>query len=693
MDSDVEFSFAEWDDLSETPLMHLSYFMQTLLPIRLIGWKNVKRHYESIISSNPSSSEDTYIVTGSNAEGYALPYSLIRTTPPIIEKPSDVDMLWVPGSIKISTTKLPEPNDTAFKGYLEYDGTQTGYARVCLPTVKQKDESFIFDEEEDKYYLSSTIMMGKVQSIIPLFALPESEKAWVQGPAFTIEDSQDVTRERMYDPNIGASRDFVFALACSPWPDIASSWKCRASKSKWLEPQLVDSIIEDGCHVVAVPSKKTLTPEREWRISFSASEGRLAREAVTDHQRQCYIYLKILRKQVMGNEPVLSSYVFKSVFLYCCEKLPVEYWRDYPGNCVLYMLDVLLECLGRKHVPTFFLPENNLIGHLSESEIDVAIGTVVTLRCDPITPILDYTDSRVIGYQSVIATFREVMKPLLDDMKLFKQHRDKNISIMNGIIATGYNICHYLLHEQPSQEEARIAKHQEAIMCLIDIYTLWLNPMGLNATLMQFINSAGLAIKDLEITCRFFEAVISLSAEYPEFSSVRGNLACMYHSSAYSYPDGSDQRTEYLSKAGKLFKQVYEETKCSAIDYVTYLVKQKRYEAAIHVLEEFTGNLDQHTSTGIAYSGKEQETLDEPLRNHVQVNGKIEADDVSFAYFYIVKCHGVLTKCDRHSSNVEIALQKFEKHCEKVKTGQALVLLEYAKSLSEAEVKPPEESN
>ncbi|XP_045205355.2 uncharacterized protein LOC123557753 [Mercenaria mercenaria] len=695
MDSDVEFSFAEWDDLSETSLMHLSYFIRTLLPIRLIGWKNVKRHYDGLVSRYPSSSGDTRIVTGSNAEGYALPYSTIRTTPHTIEKPSDVDILLVPGNIKISTTKLPEPNDTNFTGYLEYDGIQTGYVRVCLTTVKQEDEKFVFDEEAGKYYLSSTNMMEKLQSRMPSFPLAEVEKASVQGPALTVENSQDVTLETMFDPNIGVSTDSVIALACSPWPVIATSWKCRASKSKstWLEPQLVDSIIKDGCHVVPVPSKKSLTPDRECRISFSASEGRLAREAVTDYQRQCYIYLKILRKQVMGNKPVLSSYVFKSVFLYCCENLPVEYWRDYPGTCVLYMLDVLLECLDRKHVPTFFLPENNLIGHFSESEIKKAIETVVNLRRYPITPILDYTDTRIIGNQSVIATFRVVTKPLLDDMTLFKEHRDKNESIEKGIMMTGYNICHFLLNEQPRQEEAKIAKHQEAVMCYIDIYSQWLSHMVQNVTLRQFIYSMGLLFKEHEKTFRFFEAVVSLSAEYPEFSSLRGNLACMYHSLAYSHPDGSDQRTEYLNKAGKMFKQVYEETKSSAIDYVTYLVKQKRYEAALNILEEFTGNIDQHTPTGIAYSEKEQETLDEPLRNHVQVEGKIEADDVSFAYFYIVKCHGSLTKCDRHSSNVKIALQKFEKHCEKVKAGQALVLLKYAKSLVGAEVNSLEKSN
>jgi hypothetical protein len=332
-------------------------------------------------------------------------------------------------------------------------------------------------------------------------------------------------------------------------------------------------------------------------------------------------------------------------------------------------------------VPTFFLPENNLIGHMSDSEIDVAVATVVSMRCDPVSPILDYMDTRVIGYQSVIATFREVLKPLLEDMKVFKFHRDKNISVMKGIIASGYNICHYLLNENPSQEEAKTTKHQEAINCLIDIYKSWLVPMRLDATLMQFINSAGLMIKDLTITCRYFEAVVSLSAEYPEFASARGNLACMYHSLAYTEPEGSVLRSEYLEKAGHIFKQVYEENKSCIIDYVTYLVKIHMYQEAKNILEEFTANVESHTASGIAYSEKEKDTLEDPLRNHVQVHGKIEADDISFAYFYIVKCHASLKTCDK--GNIQPLIEKFEKHCKTMKTNQAEVLLGYAKSMLE----------
>lgn len=688
METSVEFRLEDFDGLSEIPVMHLTYIIQSLLPFRLIEWKTVKRHYESVLASmGDQSSEDlgdAFIVTGSMAEGYAMPYSLTRTNPPTIEKTSDVDILWVPGNMKVSTKKLQGSYSPEFKGYFEEDGLQPGYTKICLPTLKENDNSFIFDEEEKKYYLSSTVMLQKVYSCIPSMKLAESEEALIQGPAFTVVDNRIVTPRNMYEPNIGSARDLVTALVCSPWPEKANKWISRARRSPWLDAKLVESIVSDGCHVVAVPSKTALRPEVEWRISFSASEGRLAREAVTDYQRQCYIYLKILRHQVLKDtDVILSSYVFKSIFLHCCEKLPPHYWKDFPGNCVFYMLDVLLECLEKKHVPTYFLPENNLIAHLSQSELDAAIAFVVSLRIDPVTPILEYTDSRVIGYQSVIAPFREVMKPLLEDMKLYAEHRDKNTSLMKGIIGTGYNICHYLLHEQPSSKEAEVAKHQEAIRCLIDVYTLWLIPMGLNASLVQFINSAGLALKDSNISCRFFEAVVSLSAEFPEFLTVRGNLACMYHSCAYTFPDGSEKRQELLDKAEKAFQQTYNENKCSVIDYVTYLVKVKKYEAARHILEEFCEKLDGHVPVSIVYNANEQETLDEPLLQHVKKSGKIAADDISFAYFYLVKCYTALGNSGENSMQIKSILEKFELHSNREKAESTTALLHYAKSLVE----------
>ncbi|XP_053409050.1 nucleotidyltransferase MB21D2-like [Mercenaria mercenaria] len=319
--------------------------------------------------------------------------------------------------IPVSTKKLQDNHGTNFKAYLDYDNVHPGYARICIPGIKQDDDSFVFDGDVGKQYLSSTRYMRKLVSNLFKYDKEETTEVTIQGPAITLDNHIKLTAANMNTPDGTVPTDLVCALPCLPWPEIANSIKDRAVKSEWLQFPFVDSIVNDGCHIVAVPSKSSKKPELEWRISFSASEGRLAREVVTDKLRQCYVFLKILRYQSMKSKSILSSYVFKSVFLHCCEQLPVHYWKYFPGNCVLYMLDVLLECLEKKHVPTYFLPENNLIDHLTDDEITTAISAVEKLRLDPITPILVFMEDKMFACHCIKLKFRTMVKPLLDDIK------------------------------------------------------------------------------------------------------------------------------------------------------------------------------------------------------------------------------------------------------------------------------------
>lgn len=685
MDIERVFTVDDWDPLSEVPMMHLSYLIHTLLPTRLIEWKSVKRHYEGVAAGIKDSltTDLNCIVTGSMAEGYGIPVLARTTNPPSLEILSDVDILMVNHHLPISTRTLPEPNNTQFKACLEYDNLHAGYARIYVPRIKDKNKTLIFDEEAGKYYLSSTNYVSKMFSTHRKWDLEETSDVMIQGPAITIEDHSLLTADNVDKPNTGISEDFVSALPCFPWPESANAWKTRVEKSQWIHTSLVEEIVAAGCHVVGIPSKNSLKPDLEWRLSFSASEGKLSREAVTDHQRKCYVYLKILRYQVGKSQSFLSSYVFKSVFLHCCEKLPVNYWMDYPGNCVLYMLDVILECLMKKHVPTYFLPENNLVDHLNEDEMALAISTVEQLRLDPITPILDFMDGGTFQCHCLLVSFRQMVKPLLDDIAMYKEHRNKETSLWLGLYQNSYLICLEILKEETEDKEAILFRHQEAVRYMIDFHTVWLRQKQFCESIMQFLNTIGLTIKNLKLAMRFLEAVVSLDVEYPENRSVnRGNLACLYHSLAYTHSDGSELRNVYLTKAGDMFKQVYEEHKCSQIDYVTYLVKLRKYEDAKRILDEIIGDINEHINTSIVYNANEMDTLDDPLRQHVEIHGQIIGDTVSFAFFYTVKCLATPELGVQQASCTKTILEKFEKYCEEKENEHAYVLLGYAKEIA-----------
>ncbi|XP_045203820.2 uncharacterized protein LOC123556850 [Mercenaria mercenaria] len=691
METSVVFNPSDYDSWSGLPHLHLSTLIHILLPIRLVKWSAVKKNYEGLICQvNSLLTEDLKdnfkcVVTGSRAEGYTIPVYVPTALPKQEElffgDLSDVDVLLINEKVPVSTKKLQDNHDTNCKAYLDYDNVYPGYARICIPNIKQDDDSFVFDGDAGKHYLSSTRYMKKLVSGLSKCDKEETTEVVIQGPAITLDNNIKLTAANMNTPDGTTATDLVYALPCLPWPEIANSVKDRTLKSEWLQCSLVDSIINDGCHIVAVPSKSSTNPELEWRLSFSASEGRIAREAVTDNQRQCYLFLKILRYQNMKLKSILSSYVFKSVFLHCCEQLPVHYWKDFPGNCVLYMLDILLECLQKKHVPTYFLPENNLIGHLTNDEIAKAISTAEKLRLDPIAPVLGFMEDKVFACHCIKLKFRTIVKPLLDDIKEFRQHKNKVKCIKNGIFNTYYLICISLLKEQSDDKEGEMQKHQEAAKFMKDIYTNLIQPLNAYDSLVHFLNSFGLGIKEVELSMKFFEAVVSLSDENPEYLWCRGNLACMYHSAAYEHAFGSVLRKEYLDKAGEMFKQVYNEDRSSSIDYVTFLVKQDQFDEAMRILEDIIDK-ENIINTDYFYNSKECETLEDPLKTHVQKHGIIQGDTLSFAYFYMVKCLLVIEKDSRHSSLITATLNKFSTYCEDKKNEALFVLLQYANEIA-----------
>ncbi|XP_045203817.2 uncharacterized protein LOC123556848 [Mercenaria mercenaria] len=682
MESHIKFIDSDWDDASELSTLHLSYLVQLLLPVRHVGWKKENTFHKPFNIPLISGIDHTCIPTGSTAEGLNIPKCIVNNSS-MFEVFSDTDLLCVSYCLKISTREI-HGTGSGFSGYFDYNENMApGYTKICFIDEVTNKDVLTFDSKSGKHFLNRENFIKGAYSDAKVHLETDKDTS-IQGPALSVTEQELVEFKGKFDQHAGVSRDIVLALPCAPWPTIADKWKQRAKLSSWLQlqPSLVESIIEDGCHVVGTPPKKSQNPDLEWRISFSASEGRLAREAVTDHQRQCYIYLKILRHQVMKPDPVLSSYVFKSVFFYACEKLPVSFWRDRPGNCILYMLDLLLECLKRRHVPTYFVPENNLINHLSEAELDMAIFQVQNLRDNPISPVLEFTNRRSFAYHSQIVPFSSMAQPLLDDMKTFAAHRDRRRAVNDGFLLTAVTICQFYLLEHMGEQykEFEVQKHQEGIQTLIHLYNQWLKPSQFSVPpLVSFIASIGFEMEDHAQSCDFYEAVVTLGDVYPEFLDLRGNLASLYHSSAYTFTDTS-ARDKYLRKANDLFKELYNENTHCVIDYVTYLVKENQFEEAKCVIEEFLDKADETTNIVFSYSIKEMEIIDDNLRKHVQAHGIVFGDALSFAYYYLVKC---LCSLQQQSlSQVSEALCKLEQHCKETKTESSFDFYNEAKTMS-----------
>ena len=196
------------------------------------------------------------------------------------------------------------------------------------------------------------------------------------------------------------------------WPEAAMEWLVRPRPSGWPSSELVQEIFESGCHLAPVGRGKRLEdpvdfysycnkPEKavvcslvvptegneekrfmdqtEWRTSFSLAENKLG-ESVLPVQRHVMVLLKMIKKWYFPE--VISTYFLKNLLFWECEKKgEVSVWReDKSGNCLLFMLDRLQECLESRCLPHYIMPQSNLLLHEDPSSLKEAAAVVADVR-------------------------------------------------------------------------------------------------------------------------------------------------------------------------------------------------------------------------------------------------------------------------------------------------------------------------
>ena len=170
-----------------------------------------------------------------------------------------------------------------------------------------------------------------------------------------------------YASNLSCDR--VFAVACEGWPQPARGWPAR--KRRWPEKAIVDNIIQSGFHIVPKSSPGG-DIEKEWRLSFSDAEMLLVQQYNVT-QRCCFLAVKaMLNAEIKSKfDHGYCTYYAKTAMLWACEKAPPEMWRDNNlSNCISSLITSLATFYwdGHKsHLPHFFVPDFDLIGHLEQS--------------------------------------------------------------------------------------------------------------------------------------------------------------------------------------------------------------------------------------------------------------------------------------------------------------------------------------
>ena len=191
----------------------------------------------------------------------------------------------------------------------------------------------------------------------------------------------------------------------------------------------MNRIIEEGHHVVGKASPGG-DPGLEWRLSFSEAELTLA-EHRTHIQKKIYYIFKTIFKENLGKSDVISTYYLKTIVMWAMEQNPPEYWRENNiGQAVLGLLDDLYQALLTRNLSHYFIPQLNLLRHISWDILDEEAGDLLHLRKNILNinrnePILLSPKAKGTEYETVMRVSR----------KKFKAHHAKLIEFLsrNGI--------------------------------------------------------------------------------------------------------------------------------------------------------------------------------------------------------------------------------------------------------------------
>jgi len=250
---------------------------------------------------------------------------------------------------------------------LDTNGVHAGYVRLIKENNNQEQELLLSDlhtqdnEEERKG---------------PALRRDYKKRELARKFSFSIAD---VDRCVMQNIRI---RDFdkVYAVHSPCWPVEANEWITRRRPRGFPSKSVIEQIVKYGCDFVQV-SHNRLCKDNEWRFSFSRAELFIAK-SWSIPQKIVYTTLSVLNKkiacftQVTGRYPNsnLSTYYFKTLMFWACEEKPSQFWsKDLLVQSVCELLTEMLKCFKSKFCANYFIPGNNMMDHLKDTNLSYEI--------------------------------------------------------------------------------------------------------------------------------------------------------------------------------------------------------------------------------------------------------------------------------------------------------------------------------
>ena len=339
--------------LNDTINFILSGFLIGCQPVRC--GCDLSEYLYNFKSMDDSQTLVTFHYTGSKAEG--------------IERAADDDFMFVNHNFRVvnqSTSIIEEEKEVS---YLIATDLHPGYVHLRRDNVKSGSNDFKLTEND-----------GFLRSDVVKAFMLESD------PEETENDDDffgDLTEHGPALTDDAHNQDFVCALPCCEWPDIASEFASRPREFNQPSPEIIEKIVSRGCLYVGVGHPCSEDRGKEWRLSFSLAEKTLIR-CWSDVKIKCYIAVKSLCKENLSAEPkVICSYFIKTAIFWLSERMPESSWdEERILECILVVIEELLYYTTSGTCPNYFVASNNMMDHLDFEQRKDAISILESMVSD-----------------------------------------------------------------------------------------------------------------------------------------------------------------------------------------------------------------------------------------------------------------------------------------------------------------------
>ncbi len=379
-------------------------------------------------------------------------------------------------------------------------------------------------------------------------------------------------------------RNIQPGLRCPVWPEEVSEWPKRPTRHVWPSEHTIEKVLRHGPPVM-VPKAHigSSNPDVEWKFDFHSADNILA-ATLKPFQRQAYRLFVILVQDIL-QQSSLEENLLTHILFHVMEQNPVysaemalEEEDQLSGrlpNLVLELIDKLRQYISQHNLPHYYMPDNNLLDHVTPGILDTMKESLDMLRKDPISPLIEVNEKKKFPFSLQNTDFRDVMAPVIKDAKsISSKSRDRKLAQYQVLL----NLCRaYLTETKLRGAVATAARGVQMAPLVLGGRTINMEQFADEATTTMLLHEK---IELMETFIKGTEA-----SAHPQMYK---HLVCLYHSASHEQINGE----MYTTKAEEILQSLSTDNPVpdGAVKYLPECQRSEeiQWRAALSSLLQFT---------------------------------------------------------------------------------------------------------